>query len=329
MRSDTEFQAIVLAAGLGTRMRPLTNHIPKPLIPFGPDRPLDIAIRRLNKAGVGSIAVNAHHRAEDIIAHLSDRWPSATTSVEFPCILGTAGLFGPLRNWLLANDVILYNSDIITDACLLELMRRHREPPGAIATMMLLEKPDPSKTPVFVNSRGCVVGIGQIDHPGSSGSDDYSSYSFTGIHAVRRDILSHIPVKGPSEIIPIYQHLIRQGLEIRACFHSGTWFDLGDPRSYWDAFSAVYLRQGDLALRLKALSIEGLTTGTQSLLVRDSEMISIGEQHLRRCWIDDVKGLPSSITIENSVVFADAALKAGVKVRGKICGFGAQLSVPA
>ncbi|MFP5345759.1 MAG: NTP transferase domain-containing protein [Actinomycetes bacterium] len=102
---------VVLAAGLGTRLRPLTNLRPKALCPIGGTPLLDLALQRLEPiCGRGSerVAVNAHHHAEQVVAHVGER---AFVSVEAAQPLGTAGALGRLRGWLAGRDVLLTNAD--------------------------------------------------------------------------------------------------------------------------------------------------------------------------------------------------------------------------
>lgn len=99
--------AVVLAAGSGTRLRPLTDERPKPLCPVG-DRPLiDHALDRV-APWTTSIAVNLHHRAELLDRHLP---PAVHRSVEAPVALGTAGAIGALEPWIDGRDVLVTNAD--------------------------------------------------------------------------------------------------------------------------------------------------------------------------------------------------------------------------
>jgi MurNAc alpha-1-phosphate uridylyltransferase len=102
---------IVLAAGAGTRLRPLTEQLPKALCPVG-NRPLvDLALDRLAAVvgdGPGVLAVNAHHHADLVRRHCAGR---ATVSVEQPEALGTAGGVAALRDWLDGRDVLVTNAD--------------------------------------------------------------------------------------------------------------------------------------------------------------------------------------------------------------------------
>jgi molybdopterin-guanine dinucleotide biosynthesis protein A len=100
---------LVLAAGSGTRLRPLTLLRPKPLCPVGPTTLLDLALDRVGShVDADALAVNAHHLAEQIVAHVGER---AHVSVEQPLALGTAGAVGALRGWLDGRDVMVANGD--------------------------------------------------------------------------------------------------------------------------------------------------------------------------------------------------------------------------
>ncbi|MDQ1748003.1 MAG: N-acetyl-alpha-D-muramate 1-phosphate uridylyltransferase [Frankiaceae bacterium] len=103
--------ALVLAAGRGERLRPLTDHTPKPLLDVGGTTLLDAALARV--AAVVSltprdVAVNAHWLADQIVAAVGDR---AHVSVEEPDALGTAGAVGALHDWLAGRDVLIANGD--------------------------------------------------------------------------------------------------------------------------------------------------------------------------------------------------------------------------
>lgn len=112
-----DLAAVVLAAGLGTRLRPLTDLRPKPLCPVGSTTLLDAALARV-APHVSGTAVNAHHLADQIVAHVGDR---AYVSVE-PQLLGTAGALGRLRGWLAGRAVLVHNGDAFLDADLADLV---------------------------------------------------------------------------------------------------------------------------------------------------------------------------------------------------------------
>jgi NDP-sugar pyrophosphorylase family protein len=100
--------AVVLAAGAGTRLRPLTDVRPKPLCPVGDRTLLDLALDRVTPH-VARTAVNAHHRAEQLVAALAGR--DVHVSLEQPAALGTAGALGALRDWVDGRPVLVSNAD--------------------------------------------------------------------------------------------------------------------------------------------------------------------------------------------------------------------------
>jgi MurNAc alpha-1-phosphate uridylyltransferase len=121
-RSTPGLAGVVLAAGLGERLRPLTTLRPKALCPVANVPLLDLAMNRLRPyvgTGPASVAVNAHHFAPDIVRHVGDR---AHVQVEEPVPLGTAGALGQLRGWLDGRDVLLTNADAYTPCGLAELV---------------------------------------------------------------------------------------------------------------------------------------------------------------------------------------------------------------
>jgi NDP-sugar pyrophosphorylase family protein len=99
---------VVLAAGAGTRLRPLTDVRPKPLCPVGDRTLLDLALDRVAPHVAGT-AVNAHHRADQLVAALAGR--DVHVSLEQPVALGTAGALGALRDWIDGRPVLVSNAD--------------------------------------------------------------------------------------------------------------------------------------------------------------------------------------------------------------------------
>ncbi len=113
--AGTDVAAVVLAAGAGTRLRPLTRLRPKPLCPVGGRALLDLALERVATL-TPSIAVNAHHGRYAVEDHVRATAPSVQLSVEEPDVLGTAGALGQLRWWIDGRPVVVANADTWSDA---------------------------------------------------------------------------------------------------------------------------------------------------------------------------------------------------------------------
>ncbi len=135
--AGSSLAGIVLAAGRGTRLRPLTHIKPKALCPIDNVPLVDLALARLRAVGITDIAVNAHHLAEQLVAHLVGR---VHLSVEQPVALGTAGAVGALRGWLAGRDALICNADAYLDGDLTPLLDGWtRERPRVLVVRMPAE----------------------------------------------------------------------------------------------------------------------------------------------------------------------------------------------
>jgi NDP-sugar pyrophosphorylase family protein len=110
--TSTELAALVLAAGQGKRLRPLTLIKPKPLCPVNNKPLIDFALDEvtglLGRLGPQHVAVNAHHLADQVVAHVGER---AHMSIEQPRPLGTAGAIAQLRDWIAGRPLLIRNTD--------------------------------------------------------------------------------------------------------------------------------------------------------------------------------------------------------------------------
>lgn len=106
-----ELAAVVLAAGRGSRMRPITDRIPKPLLTVANHRLLDLALDRVSRLA-DSVAVNAHHLADQVAAAALSFSPDVHVSIERDGLLGTAGALRHLRDWIDGRAVLVTNSDL-------------------------------------------------------------------------------------------------------------------------------------------------------------------------------------------------------------------------
>src|SRR5262245_2864602 len=127
-------RAMILAAGLGTRLRPLTTELPKPLVPVG-DRPVLAHIaEHLARAGILEAALNTHHLAEAFGPSRLGSLPLRLTVIHEPVILGTGGGIANAARVLGEGDVIVWNGDILAELDVAALLLAHRTS-AALATM--------------------------------------------------------------------------------------------------------------------------------------------------------------------------------------------------
>jgi mannose-1-phosphate guanylyltransferase len=220
-------KAMILAAGLGTRLRPLTLKRPKALMPVG-NRPLiDRVIHYLMQYGADELIVNAHHHHGQMAAYL-DRGRAFGIKIEVvvePRILGTGGGIKNTEGFWDHAPFVVINGDILSDIDLSQALRAHQER-GSLATLILHDC-EPFNQ-VRINDRLDILDIGAQPEPGR--------LAFTGIHILEPEILSHIPGGEFYSIIDGYLKLIRQGRPIRGHISKGHyWRDVGTIESYLSA----------------------------------------------------------------------------------------------
>ena len=153
-------KAFLLAAGLGTRLRPITDSTPKCLLPIDGRPLLDIWLDALVRAGVTEVLLNAHHLADQVEAHVAARIgaPAVRLVIE-PELLGSAGTLRANRDFVVDEDMFLaVNADNLTDFDLSVLIDVHRSC-GAVATLSLFRAPDPTQVGVVEVNADLVVGF--------------------------------------------------------------------------------------------------------------------------------------------------------------------------
>lgn len=310
--------AFLLAAGLGTRLRPLTLARPKPLLPVGGVAMLDLALAQLRQHGHERVLVNAHHLWEQIAAWAEQH--EVALQVELPDILGTGG---GLRAALdrLADTVVIFNGDIIADINLTALTAAC--PPGGAALALREIDELGTITPVVPAADGRVQRIGEItwspDAPpcprGGAG------VHFTGIHAMSREAILGTPAEGFSDIIrSAYIPLVQQG-QVQSIRHGGIWMDLGTPPAYLAANLAVL----DGRLRLPVDPWARAERGPGGSLVGAGARV---EGRIERCVIGAGAMVPAGASLRDCVVWDGVVVPDVEAEHAVVYDGGAVLAVP-
>ncbi len=244
-------KAMVLAAGLGERMRPLTEGRAKPSLPLL-NRPIIVhTLEYLKRFRVTEVVINLHHLPESIRGLVGDgsRLGLKVNYSEEPIILGTAGGLKKAEPFLRGEaPFILINSDFVTDCDLSAAIKKHREA-GALATLVLTPpQPDADFGIVEVGEREKIIRIS--GRPEGPADPRASRYNFTGIHILDPAIFDEIPPGRKAEInSEVYPRLIASGKVIRAFVHSALWRELGTPQLYIDGSIALLKEGRDPALQ--------------------------------------------------------------------------------
>jgi mannose-1-phosphate guanylyltransferase len=247
--------AIVLCAGLGTRLRPLTLERPKPAVPLL-NRPLAGWTFALVRAlGLTRVAINTHWLPDEMRAHAeaeARRCGLELLVSHEPEILGTGGGLRQARDRLgIGRDrpLLVLNGDVLFDVDLARVLATHRDT-GARATMVLREMPaGAAYSPVEADAAGAIRRIARHGTPGHGPAS-----LFTGVHVLSPEALEFLPAGACGVVETVYAPLLAAGDRISAAFEPGLWLDLGDPAGYLDAH--LTLLDGDAPLGV--LEAEGL-----------------------------------------------------------------------
>ena len=218
-------KAFLLAAGVGSRLRPITDTTPKCLLPVGGRPLLEIWLDAFEQAGVDEVLVNLHHLPDVVRSYLARRTrpPRVRTTYE-PELLGSAGTLAANREWVAGEDFFLAcNADNLTDFDLRSLIKVQREH-GAIATLGVFRSPNPSAGGVVeADAAGTVTGF--TEKPENPVSDLVNA----GLYAFRPSLLDEIG-QPPKDIgYDLLPGLVGRA---RVVLVDGYFRDIGTPDAY-------------------------------------------------------------------------------------------------
>lgn len=226
-------KAMVLAAGIGSRLRPLTDRVPKALLEVGGVPMLERVLRRLAAFGVDAAVVNAFHHADQIEAFLGSKDLGLRVAVSREeSLLDTGGGLKKAASFFDdGKPFFLHNVDVETDLDLDLLLREHRES-GVLATVAVQDRP--TSRHLLFTSEGALCGWeagGGAVQWARGPVDGAVRLAFNGIHAVSPEIFGRMSEEGAFSILRSYLRLAGEGALVRA-YRMGEdcyWKDIGSP----------------------------------------------------------------------------------------------------
>ncbi|MCS6304203.1 MAG: nucleotidyltransferase family protein [Nitrospira sp.] len=227
-------KAMILAAGLGTRLRPLTNTIPKPLLPVGGAPLIVWNLLLLKRHGFRQVVINLHHLGPLIEQALGtgSKFGIRIIYSHEPVILGTGGGIKQAEPHFSGEPVLILNGDTLVELDLEALCDFHRVR-NAAATLVLREDPDAARWGlVEVGDKGQIL---RITGKGLVGSVSATSRMFAGIHILHPRLLREVPKGTPSSIIDPYVRAIERGEPVHGYDLKGYWSDIGTTERYAQA----------------------------------------------------------------------------------------------
>lgn len=312
MQVNAPLTAVVLAAGLGTRLRPLSYQVPKPLFPILNRPLLGLILDQLAAAGFQRVAINTHHRAADIKHFLESQGPSnlEVFLTYEPEILGTGGGLRNMAGFLSESPFLVINGDILTDLDFAEAYCAHCQ--DDLATMILHNYPRFNN--VWLDEAGPIKAFGAPP----TGWRPAAPLAFTGIQVISPRIFHRIPPGVFVSIIDTYRQAIAGGERVAAAVRDNFyWQDIGTPQDYLEIHRCLlagevpgltafypqitdpYLGQG-ISLGAEACLAGGVCLGAR---------VRVGE----------------SVYLKNTVVWADAVIDPGVRLEHCVVGRGVRV----
>ncbi|NQT30155.1 MAG: NDP-sugar synthase [Candidatus Saganbacteria bacterium] len=247
-------KAIIIAGGLGTRLRPLTCNTPKPIVPVV-NRPFVVhQIELLVKHGIDEVILNLHYLSHEIKKILGDgrHWGIKIhySIEEHP--LGTAGAVKNAEQFFDDGPMVIFNGDILTDINLSKVIAFHREKKAAV-TLTLTEVEDPTPFGLILTDKN-----GRVTKFLEKPSWDMVSVKTinAGIYIVDPKIFKEVPAGKPYSFErELYPSLLKQGVPIFGYPSEAYWIDIGNPHKYSEAHQAIL--RGEVAVKIIGSRIDG------------------------------------------------------------------------
>ena len=292
-------RAIVLSAGYGTRLWPLTEDRTKPAIPILGKPLVGYVAEYLAGFGIDEIVVNLHHRPESVHRALGDgrRFGVKLHYVEEPVILGTSGALDNTREFFERDTFVVVNGKIITDIDLNAALDTHRKM-NALATLVLLPNTRRERFSIVETEAGRVTGFGRMPAPDATGP---APLMFTGIHILEPRILDYVPRGVFSDsVTDVYPQAMANGETIAAHVGSGRWRELSTLKRYVDISVELLREKGQSFVAGASAAISESATVVDSILWDEVE-VGAGATVKRAVLADHVKVAAGEV-IEDAVV---------------------------
>lgn len=299
---------MILSAGYGTRLWPLTEDRTKPAIPILGKPLVGYVAEYLARYGCDDIIVNLHHRPESVRRALGDgsKFGVRLQYVEEPEILGTSGAMDNARALLDGDTFVVVNGKIITDIDLNAAFATHRHS-NAIATLVLLPNVACEKFSIVKTADGLLQGFGGMPH-----TEDYSvdtpPLMFTGIQILEPKIFDYIPHGVFSHsTTDVYPQAIANGERIAVHVATGRWFELSTIPRYLDISLLLLSESGKNLSTGNGCEISPTAEVSDSVLW-DNVVVKAGARVKRAVLGDKVRIGPGEV-VENAVVVCGSLIQ--------------------
>ena len=229
-RSRLPFSAVLMAGGKGERLRPLTEHTPKPLLPVGDKAIIDHNVDRLLSFGIRDIRVTVNYLAEQIEAHFAEPRDGVTVGcVRESDFLGTVGSLRQVRD-IPGDTVLVMNSDLFTNIDFEDFYLHFKKYAADLSV---------AAVPYNVSIPYGILDLDGREVKGIVEKPVFNYYAGAGIYLMKREVIGEIPEGQPFHATDLIQKLVAAGRKVIRYPLNGTWIDIGSLKEYQKACDLV------------------------------------------------------------------------------------------
>jgi NDP-sugar pyrophosphorylase family protein len=317
--------AMVLAAGRGERMLPLTRLLPKPAIPVLGRPMIQQVLRQLADHGIRDVVMNLHHHADLLENLVGDGADAGLDTLRFSreeTILGTGGGIGEAAPLLRGRGTILVrNADFLCEMNLRAMVAEHRRS-GAVATL-LLASARPGYSTIEVDRSGRVLSL--AGQPVADPAKVAGRHLFTGLHLIEEEVLDLIPAKRPSDIVrDVYRALAKEG-RLGSVVSQGFWWEFGAPAEFLEGCFRLIEMSPEERARIAHTDPVRAIGGARVAMGPGVDLHPGVVEMIGRVGLGFAASLGEGSSIEDSVVMNEAWVGPGCKLKRAIVGPGVEL----
>jgi mannose-1-phosphate guanylyltransferase len=323
-------EAVVLVGGQGVRLRPLTLSVPKPMLPTAGVPFLSHLLSRIRAAGIEHVVLGTSYKAEVFAEHFGDG-AELGLHLEYvvePEPLDTAGAIRNVADRLSADDVLVFNGDILSGVDLTKLLETHRSA-AADVTLHLVKVAEPRWF-------GCVPtdADGRVTAFLEKTEDPPVDQINAGCYVFRREVIDTIPTGRPVSVErETFPELLASGARVQGYIDTSYWLDMGTPAAFIRGSADLVLGTAPSnALpgeRGAALVLDGATVAADAEVFGGSSVgagsvVESGARVIESVLFDGVR-IERNAVIERCVIGTGATIGAGAVLRDAIIGDGARI----
>lgn len=282
--------AIILCAGEGIRMKPVTDHLPKPLLPVVGKPLIERTMNSLFAQGIERIGVNTHHKAEKLYEYL-EAYPRSITISHEPVLLGTGGALRFFEGFV-SDSFLVHAGDIVTNADIKSIIAFHEQHEPMI-TLALIKSEHTNY--VRIDEEQDVVDIATTIQP-----DQSEYYTFSGISVFSSRVFTLLPDRDVFGMVEIFHAVQRGGGVIKGYPCTMTWYNINSCKALWTMHKDILYQ----TVTFDGIEVAGAHAVDPSSLIKTTDMqgfVSIGAG----CVVEE------GVRLENTIIFNDTHIAQG------------------